>query len=434
MKNFDWKTFLKQHSIFKNLDDNDIEQILKDKVSEERVCAKGSVIIREGEFSDSVFLIGTGSVQVVLQGKDGYEINISTLGKGEFFGEMAPVEGIRRTATVIARENSTLLEVNGEKFCDIMRKNPIIAFNVLLKLSERLRHVSEHVLAVKLKDADEKINLFNTKLDAELKTVEAHLKASLTVFEQTNTRTSEVINSAERSRARLTTFGSAIGGVITVAIALFSWFGYQRIQSIEDTEDTIKGKLNSITKIEQKINKMEKDVKEDAKEIKILANIYAKARTIVSNDLKNKILPEAISLLDKKDNSAIPKFDELFSINDSELTDRLLNEIEMRIGKAEKNNRDICANLLANSLNYVNTTNEKIKVCYLLLAVLILDNKHKEDEFKRYLSFFEEYVDIHKDQHIKVKDMQDFSLIDSLFEEQDREKRELWFLVKRLIP
>ena len=414
MKNFDWKTFLKQHSIFKSLDDKDIEQLLKSKVSEERDCAKGSVIIREGEFNDSVFLIGSGSVRVVLQGKDGYEINISTLGKGEFFGEMASVERIPRSASVIARENTTLLEVNGEKFCDIMRENPIIAFSVLLKLSERLRHVTEHVLAVKLKDADEKINLFNKKLDAELKTVEAHLKASLTVFEQTNTRTSEVIDSAERSRARLTIFGSVLGGFVTVVISIFTWFGIEKLQNITEVEKLVEETAAGI--FERRVQ-----IEELTESLKLLPKIQE-----ISLDALLATYSLAVTKGDEE--SAVTSFDGLLRLKDYDMTHRLLVEIEYKITEKKKD-LDIYERLLKNSLYSIDIPKEKIMVYYLLLTVLILDNK---EDFYDTLSSFQEYVEDHKD--LKVKDTLSIEDFDNLFKGQDQEKRTLFNKVKDLIP
>jgi CRP-like cAMP-binding protein len=414
VKNFDWKTFLKRHSVFSRLKDDDIEQILKDNESEERDCLQGSVIIREGEFSDSVFLIGTGSVQVVLQGKDGYEINISTLGKGEFFGEMAPVERIPRSATVIARENTTLLEVNGEKFCDIMRENPIIAFNVLLKLSERLRHVTEHVLAVKLKDADEKINLFNIKLDAELKAVEASMKAAQVVFEQTNTRTSEVIDSAERSRARLTIFGSVLGGFATVVISIFTWFGIEKLQNITEVERLVEETAAGI--FERRVQ-----IEELTESLKLLPKIQE-----ISLDALLATYSLAVTKGDEK--SAVTSFDGLLKLKDYDITHRLLVEIEYKITEKKKD-LDIYERLLKNSLYSIDIPKEKIMVYYLLLTVLILDNK---EDFYDTLSSFQEYVEDHKD--LKVKDTLSIEDFDNLFKGQDQEKRTLFNKVKDLIP
>jgi CRP-like cAMP-binding protein len=404
------------------------------------------VIIREGEFSDSVFLIGTGSVQVVLQGKDGYEINISTLGKGEFFGEMASVERIPRSATVIARENSTLLEVNGEKFCDIMRENPIVAFNVLLKLSERLRHVSEHVLAVKLRDADEKINLFNIKLDAELKAVEASLKAAQAVFEQTKMRTDEVISSAERSTARFTIIGSAIGGFATVVISVFTWVGVGKFQDIMDVEKKMVAAEEVVNKIKNDIEKTKQgltvtiadanekfgNISKTEKEVEELSVYLNKLVIKIKEISKDSLLDMYYRALEAENTGdTIEYFGHLLKLKDSALTYELLTEIETKID--DEKYRNIYKRLLSNSLAHIEMPENKIKAYYLFLTVLILDNKYKEPVFKETFTDFEKYVGNYEGP--RIKENLDLSHIDDLFMKQDQEKYDLWFKdIKPLIP
>ena len=420
MKNFDWKTFLKQNSIFKSLDDKDIEQLLKGKVSEERDCAKGSIIIREGEFNDSVFLIGTGSVKVVLQGRDGKEINISSLGKGEFFGEMSPVEGIRRTATVLARENSTLLEVNGEKFCDIMRRNHIVAFNVLLKLSERLRHVSEHILAVKLKDADEKIDLFNTKLDAELKAVEASLKAALAVFEQTKMRTDEVIKSAEKSSAEIEKRSVTLKTIVSAAAGLAAILAFFGIKTFWDFTGIVK----EVEERAEKVSNIQKDLEKLEVNLELLPEIRQ-----ISREALFRTYNQALATKDK--GLTTTSYEALLKLNDSAVTNRLLSEIEVRI--AEGKDQETYEELLATSIDYLDySPMEKIIAYYLFLAVLILDLDNKEQEYEKTLSGFKKHVEAYEGK--LIKENQDFSMIETLFG-QDQKKQDLWFkYVKPLIP
>ena len=79
MKNIDWKDFLNRHHVFWTLKEKEINRLLE--VSEEKDCPQGSVILREGEFGDSIFLIGSGSVQIVLQGEQPPPITLSILKK-----------------------------------------------------------------------------------------------------------------------------------------------------------------------------------------------------------------------------------------------------------------------------------------------------------------------------------------------------------------
>ena len=236
-KHFDWAKLLRRHPLFATLPeaekDQSIEWFLSSEVSEEDDYAKGTIIITEGDFGDSVFLIGTGSVRVVLLDIDGKESAIlGRLKSGDFFGEMALFEAKPRAATVIADEESTILEVKGQEFLNLMEEHPEIEFKILLKLSERLRCSNERFLAMKLKNVDEKLQAFNTRLEAELKVIDASLKASQAFFDQTKVRTDEVIDSAERSQTRLTFAASTIGGFVTVVVGLLGFFGVKQLSDL----------------------------------------------------------------------------------------------------------------------------------------------------------------------------------------------------------
>src|SRR5262245_3352456 len=89
--------------------------MLSDEASSERTYEPGEVIIREGDAGDSLFLIGTGSVEVVLADAHGQPIPLSVMLRGETFGEMGLFERRPRCATVRARESCVVLEVNGEE-------------------------------------------------------------------------------------------------------------------------------------------------------------------------------------------------------------------------------------------------------------------------------------------------------------------------------
>lgn len=143
MKAFNWPDLFKGHPIFSSLNQADIETLLKDEVSQERVYAAGEVVVREGEFGDSLFFIGSGSVQVTLQGAGGQSIPLSTLGAKEFFGEVAVLERKPRSATVTARENCLLLEIRGDEFRKLLETHPELQSQVYAKMRARLGQSSQ---------------------------------------------------------------------------------------------------------------------------------------------------------------------------------------------------------------------------------------------------------------------------------------------------
>ena len=154
MKTFDWATFIQQHPVLSGLDDRHVHLLLLDEASTERTYAPGDVIIREGDVGESIFLIGSGSVEVVLSGGDGQTIVLSVLPSGETFGEMGLFERRPRCATVRACTPCVILEVKGEDLRRLAEARPELEFTVLLKVSERLRSSNEQLLALHLKGVE----------------------------------------------------------------------------------------------------------------------------------------------------------------------------------------------------------------------------------------------------------------------------------------
>lgn len=97
----------------------------------------GSVIFCEYEPGDSFYLIQSGSVKIVKIFGD-IEKTIDILQPGEFFGEMALLEEAPRSATIIAVEESKLLEFNRENFEILMQGNPQIALKLLKLFAKRI--------------------------------------------------------------------------------------------------------------------------------------------------------------------------------------------------------------------------------------------------------------------------------------------------------
>jgi CRP/FNR family cyclic AMP-dependent transcriptional regulator len=107
-----------------------------------REYQKGDRIIQEGDLGGEMFIIKSGSVDVIK--KDGKkEFVLATLERGDFFGEMAMLENVSRTATVIARETTQLIALNIGSFLIKIKKDPSFAFNMMQKMSNRIRILNE---------------------------------------------------------------------------------------------------------------------------------------------------------------------------------------------------------------------------------------------------------------------------------------------------
>ena len=96
----------------------------------------GEFVFREGEEGDRMFIVQQGRVKVSKKIGDRDHI-LAELGKGEFFGEMAIVNNVKRTASIQAIEKTQLLCFNREGFLSMINKNPMIALNIIDKLCRR---------------------------------------------------------------------------------------------------------------------------------------------------------------------------------------------------------------------------------------------------------------------------------------------------------
>ncbi len=117
---------------------------------------KGTVLFREGELGRNMFIIQKGKVQVRKRVGSGEKV-LSELGEGEFFGEMALLMEMDRSATVEVIEDSKILVVTPETFETLLRSNIDIALKMLRKLASRLRALDDH-LEVALLEMQSKSN------------------------------------------------------------------------------------------------------------------------------------------------------------------------------------------------------------------------------------------------------------------------------------
>jgi len=117
---------------------------------------KGTVLFREGELGRDMFIIQRGKVQVRKRVGSGEKV-LAELGEGEFFGEMALLMGMDRSATVEVIEDSKILIVTPETFESLLRSNIDIALKMLRKLAARLRASDDH-LEVAILETQSKIN------------------------------------------------------------------------------------------------------------------------------------------------------------------------------------------------------------------------------------------------------------------------------------
>ena len=100
---------------------------------------QGQVIFEEGSTGRELFVVLEGKVDIVKM-TDAGETPIVSLGKGEFFGEMAVIDGSSRSATAIAATARTrVMRINHARFVYLVSQQPAFALMIMDALSKRLR-------------------------------------------------------------------------------------------------------------------------------------------------------------------------------------------------------------------------------------------------------------------------------------------------------
>ncbi len=105
---------------------------------------KGSVLFEEGDDGEEFYIIRSGKVAIKKRVPHG-EVTLAVLEKGDFFGEMAMLEHITRTAGAEMEESGDLIVVDAQVFGDLIKANPEFAVRMLRKYSLRLRETTKQI-------------------------------------------------------------------------------------------------------------------------------------------------------------------------------------------------------------------------------------------------------------------------------------------------
>lgn len=103
----------------------------------------GKVIFDEGDVGTEMYVIQSGTVELMKKTRRGDGKSLATLEKGDFFGEMSILEDVPRTATARAKTDCELIKINQSTFDEMLRHNTEIAVRMLRKLSRRLRETTK---------------------------------------------------------------------------------------------------------------------------------------------------------------------------------------------------------------------------------------------------------------------------------------------------
>lgn len=135
--------------LFKDLKDADLKRVMK--VLHVREYAAGEVVFREGQTGAGMYIVKSGEVDIVMHLEDGSEKPLVTLRPGQFFGELALLDSVARTASSVVRKPSVLLGIFQSDLEHLIDRDSRLGARVIWNLARltgaRLRDLSDSVRA-----------------------------------------------------------------------------------------------------------------------------------------------------------------------------------------------------------------------------------------------------------------------------------------------
>jgi signal transduction histidine kinase len=136
---------LSQNRLFEGIESALLERIAPDVHVVQ--LNPGEIIFREGDPGDLMYLVGQGSVKISKSGRGGQQETLGFIKSGNFFGEMALLDGEPRSAMATAAESTLLGTVDEQTFQHILALAPSrLHMNFLRSVTERLRSVNSHFI------------------------------------------------------------------------------------------------------------------------------------------------------------------------------------------------------------------------------------------------------------------------------------------------
>ena len=144
---------IRSSALFRALDDSQVTRIAG--LATSKTYSQGTMIIREGEVVEDLFLIETGLVRLTMGGRAGagdvaLRAIVDSGGSGDAFGWSAIVEPYLATLSVETLEPCTLLSINGRKLVALLDEDPLMGYRVMTALAglvaSRLKFIALRLL------------------------------------------------------------------------------------------------------------------------------------------------------------------------------------------------------------------------------------------------------------------------------------------------
>jgi len=190
----DKTALLRSHALFRDLPPKIIEHL--GSYVTKRTLEHGASIFNKGDAGSGLFCILAGSVKISIPSNDGRGIVLSIAREGEFFGDMALLDGRPRSADAEAMSECELAVIERRDFLPFLRGQPEVMLKLIELLCLRLRRTNEQVQNVALMNSP--IRLAKTLLRLAAETKDCKIKITQSELGDMIGRTREITNKCLR--------------------------------------------------------------------------------------------------------------------------------------------------------------------------------------------------------------------------------------------
>ena len=184
--------------VFSTLERVDLERIAQLAVPRE--FDPGEVVFREGDSSDTCYVVRDGRARAVRTSRAGRTITLATFGPGDIFGELALFEDERRSATVEAVQRTSVVGVLGPDMRRLMTEHAEIAARLVIALGRRLRETNERLSRQSFQTVQSRVAVVLSELVAQ--EAEAEDGAKDVLVRATQAELAQLAGSSRESASR----------------------------------------------------------------------------------------------------------------------------------------------------------------------------------------------------------------------------------------
>lgn len=132
---------------------------------ERRELAAGTKVFSLGEPGDSLYIVGSGSVELFVKDNTGTKIVLTVCDAGQVFGELSLFDGGARTASAICLEDTTLLTLDRDDLLAFLRRHPDAALDLLTTMGQRIRSTDEILRRRVARNINEEMEIRSTTME-----------------------------------------------------------------------------------------------------------------------------------------------------------------------------------------------------------------------------------------------------------------------------